>query len=328
LQQIESESFSDKNLITWKSGSSLSAPKVLKDGTVYVEPLVNQALLDKVENILLLENKKRETRRVINSYNEHIKKIVDNQGRLRDNIKSLDKMPNVDLIKRYMKDLGTQEDDLFETRGKIETLEAEEAKLENELKRFSNEILVQIQAKKSAELLWKEIKTKSEQTFVEIENSRAQLAQISEFLGAIERYLILEVNPATHGLPNIRLQNILTKLASFLPTCIHTINFQHSYFALAVIKEKDKDIIQLFQYPIDSTTIPHFVPKEVVHHMKNTITDNIFVCQIIFVHTPTTIDSQLYGLPQNSKYILVDISVPGTITTTTTNVDTKSSIHM
>jgi len=140
LQQIESESFSEKNLLTWKSGSSLATPKV-KDGIVFVEPLVNQALLDKVESILTLENKKRETRRIITQFNEHIKKIVDNQGRLRDNIKSLDKMPNSDLIKRYLKDLGTQEDDLFETRGKIEQLEAEEAKLDNDLKKMKFEVI-------------------------------------------------------------------------------------------------------------------------------------------------------------------------------------------
>jgi len=150
LEQIEKESFNEKNLLNWKTGSSLSLPKTLEDGTLYNDPLVNKALLDKVELILQLENRKRESRRVINSHNDHIKKIFENQVRLRDNIKSLDKMPSSDLVKRYLKDLDSQEDDLYTTRGKIEVLEAEEAQLDGDLKKLKFEVIDQSKKEKES----------------------------------------------------------------------------------------------------------------------------------------------------------------------------------
>jgi len=69
------------------------------------------------------------------------KKIYENQVRVRDNIKSLDKMPSSDLVKRYLKDLDSQEDDLFSTRAKIDSLELEDAQIDIELKKLKYEVV-------------------------------------------------------------------------------------------------------------------------------------------------------------------------------------------
>jgi len=69
-----------------------------------------------------------------------MKRIYDNQIRLRENIKSFDKMVGTDLVKRYLKDLDTQEDELIATRLKIDELEEIESKLETELKTLKFEV--------------------------------------------------------------------------------------------------------------------------------------------------------------------------------------------
>jgi len=139
-----------KNIIAWKSGSSLSVPLVSEDGSVFPVSLIPKSLLDKVEAILDLENRKRESRRVIASQNDNIKKIFDNQSRLRDNLKSLEKMPSSDLVKRYLKDMVIQENDLKSTRERIEELEIEDAKLDSHLKQAKFEVIDEARKEKES----------------------------------------------------------------------------------------------------------------------------------------------------------------------------------
>ena len=51
-----------------------------------------------------------------------IDKITKIQGRLRENIKGLEKVSAGDLLKRYLKDLDTQEDQLLAASAAIEAL--------------------------------------------------------------------------------------------------------------------------------------------------------------------------------------------------------------
>jgi len=245
------------------------------------------------------------------SENEEIQKLKQRIAELEATVKE-----QSDTITSFKTNEGSLQQKRLESETKIlatekKLVETQERnlKLEADVKRFKDDITVQIEAKKSAELLWKELKSKTDKTSEELETTRAQLAQISEFLGAIEHLLVLDINPSI--LPSKRLQNILTKLTSFIPTCIHTANFQHSDLVLAIIKEESKDIIQLFQYPEDSSTIPHFIQKELVPHIKNSIVDTtIFVCQIIYLYSPTTDNSQQYNLSPHTEYILVDVAIP------------------
>ena len=64
--------------------------------------------------------RKGEVRRMIDDLGSHSSAIYTSQERLRANIKSLEKMPGSDLMARYMRDLDREEDDLIQTRAKIE----------------------------------------------------------------------------------------------------------------------------------------------------------------------------------------------------------------
>jgi len=79
-----------------------------------------------------------------------LKKIFENQGRLRDNIKSLEKMPSSDLVKRYLKDMVAQENDLKSTRERIEEFEIEDAKLESQLKLLKFEVIDEARKEKES----------------------------------------------------------------------------------------------------------------------------------------------------------------------------------
>jgi len=58
-----------------------------------------------------------ESKAAIEAQNNLLKKIFENQQRLRDNIKSLQKVPGTELIKRYLKDLDAEEDEIIKVRG-------------------------------------------------------------------------------------------------------------------------------------------------------------------------------------------------------------------
>lgn len=77
-------------------------------------------LLDKCRQLNSIRARKGEVRRMIDDLGSHSSAIYTSQERLRANIKSLEKMPGSDLMARYMRDLDREEDDLIQTRAKIE----------------------------------------------------------------------------------------------------------------------------------------------------------------------------------------------------------------
>jgi len=110
------------------------------DGKLQQVPMVSKSLLDKLEVVLFHQNKKKEIQRQTTLFNDHIKKIFENQSRLRENIKSLEKILDSDLVRRYLKDLDRQEDDLNNTRKKIATLVEEEANINEQIKLLNLDI--------------------------------------------------------------------------------------------------------------------------------------------------------------------------------------------
>jgi len=125
LKLIESSSYTEKELNTWKGLFSVDPER----GTI-----LPKELLDLVEKVILLQNRTKEIDRIISSHNDHITKIFQNQTRLRENIRSLEKLTQSELIKRYLKDLDKEEDDLQKTRSQIEQLDHEKSRVELELK--------------------------------------------------------------------------------------------------------------------------------------------------------------------------------------------------
>jgi len=76
----------------------------------------------------------------------HIDQVFQNQTRLRENIKSMEKQHDSDLVQRYLKDLDREEDSLISTRVKIRTLQDKQAGQEAGVKAMVLEL--QTQAKR------------------------------------------------------------------------------------------------------------------------------------------------------------------------------------
>ncbi|CAF1237980.1 unnamed protein product [Didymodactylos carnosus] len=96
--------------------------------------LLPKHFLEQVSTILDIQNRVKDMGQQIDYLNEHIKSIFTNQERLRENIKSLEKMNTSDLLKRYLKDLNIEEDDLAETRAEIKAMENSKNVLIKDLK--------------------------------------------------------------------------------------------------------------------------------------------------------------------------------------------------
>jgi hypothetical protein len=129
LKIIETTSYTEREIMTWKGLFSVDP----QQGTILPKELLE--LLDKV---VTLQSREKDITRSINVYNEHINKVFQNQTRLRENIRSLEKLTESDLIKRYLKDLDKEEDDLQKTRSAIDQLESEKARVQAELKDLLN----------------------------------------------------------------------------------------------------------------------------------------------------------------------------------------------
>jgi vacuolar-type H+-ATPase subunit I/STV1 len=125
LKLIESSNYTEKELNTWKGLFTVDPDR----GTI-----LPKELIELIEKVILLQNRTKDIDRTIATHNEHINKVFQNQTRLRENIRSLEKLTQSELIKRYLKDLDKEEDDLQKTRSKIEELEQEKSKVESELK--------------------------------------------------------------------------------------------------------------------------------------------------------------------------------------------------
>jgi len=121
LGALENGRFSERDLSDWRAGSQV--------GGTYLD----ENLLKVAAQIISLRAVTAEMQRQIDAHKRHIEKVFQNQSRLRENIKSLDKMVGSDLMKRYLKDLDLEEDDLIKTRKEIEDTEARKSQLDKEL---------------------------------------------------------------------------------------------------------------------------------------------------------------------------------------------------
>jgi hypothetical protein len=95
--------------------------------------LIPTSLFDKAVAIVDIQAILRDIEKQIKSHEAHIKSIFENQERIRQNIKSLEKIEKSDLMTRYLKDLNTEEDDLQGTRRKIASLQEDRDGRQREL---------------------------------------------------------------------------------------------------------------------------------------------------------------------------------------------------
>ncbi|CAF3130474.1 unnamed protein product [Rotaria socialis] len=95
--------------------------------------LIPTSLFDKSLAIVETQMIIRELDTKIKSREAHIKSIFENQERIRQNIKSLEKIDKSELMTRYLKDLNTEEDDLQQTRREIKVMQDEYSKKQRAL---------------------------------------------------------------------------------------------------------------------------------------------------------------------------------------------------
>jgi len=134
LVAIENERFSERELLHWSTGSSVD-----QGG-----PVLDKNVLSKVKEIIDMKGMIAENKRKIDYNKKLIDKVFVNQGRLRENIKSLEKakVANSDLMKRYLSDLEKDEDFLKKTRAAIENIEQETVSLEKSIVQKKRAIVV------------------------------------------------------------------------------------------------------------------------------------------------------------------------------------------
>lgn len=82
-------------------------------------------LLKLARDLRRLEIEKKEVQRKQSVDNSRVQKIFENQERLRENIRSMEHVRTGNLLERYMTDMDKEENDLIETRRRIEEAEEE-----------------------------------------------------------------------------------------------------------------------------------------------------------------------------------------------------------
>ncbi|CAF1242998.1 unnamed protein product [Didymodactylos carnosus] len=102
---------------------------------------LSETLMNTIMTMLNVQHNITELNQQIQYMNEYIKSIFTNQERLRENIRSLEKVNTSDLLKRYLKDLNTEEDDLAQTRKQIKKMESEKNTLQKILKEKQCELI-------------------------------------------------------------------------------------------------------------------------------------------------------------------------------------------
>jgi len=115
LQRIKSFDYSERDRSDWREACIL--------------PL---SLLDQLDALHALKGQRAEGNRKSASLNAQVDQVFRNQTRLRENIKSLEKVGTNELTKRYLKDLNQEEDSLIQTRRSLAALEESDARIQQE----------------------------------------------------------------------------------------------------------------------------------------------------------------------------------------------------
>lgn len=93
-------------------------------------------ILTQVRELQNCDSQKKELQRKQSVDSNRVKKIFQNQERLRENIKSMEHVRHGTLLERYMTDMDKEENDLIETRARIEEAEELIASMSQEASRL------------------------------------------------------------------------------------------------------------------------------------------------------------------------------------------------
>jgi len=116
-------SVTEEQLISWEQRNCPWSPDDCSDADDAAPQI--KALLVQLRQLQRLEAEKKEVQRKQSVDNSRVKKIFENQERLRENIRSMEHVRTGSLLERYMSDMDKEENDLIETRLRIEQAEEE-----------------------------------------------------------------------------------------------------------------------------------------------------------------------------------------------------------
>ena len=144
IRRIENNNYSENDVRKWEAGLSFKFDVTtdFKFNPIYVPVTILEKLNTQMEiraHIAALNTNIRSNEEVINQ-------VEKNQKRLRDNIKSLEKVSDKksSLVSRYLSDLNSEEDNLIAARAKITNLQAEIANAEKLIKGVTATITAEI----------------------------------------------------------------------------------------------------------------------------------------------------------------------------------------
>jgi len=101
---------------------------------------LNDKLLEKIQQVQTLKQQLRGFTQDLDNRQKQLKKIVDIQTRLRENIRSLEKVKSDKLIARYMDEFETQEDQLMTIYKDMEDLAAKKTDINDSITKVNKEI--------------------------------------------------------------------------------------------------------------------------------------------------------------------------------------------
>jgi len=125
-------SLSEEKRLEWEEQQHLCASKA--------QQAELSELLLRVKELQGRASERKELQRKQSVAAGRVKKIFENQARLRENIKSMEHVRTGTLLDRYMSDMDKEENDLIETRKRIEEAEEESAGLDQEISKLSLQI--------------------------------------------------------------------------------------------------------------------------------------------------------------------------------------------
>ena len=127
LNKMKSENFTEYDLTKWTESH-------------FKTKVLNQSLKEKLMRSLNIRNKIQGVNNANTENDGAIQKNHENQKRLIENINSLEKLPTSDLMKRYLREMGLEEDDLKVLRDYSEKLAKEMTELVKERNKISLEL--------------------------------------------------------------------------------------------------------------------------------------------------------------------------------------------
>jgi paraquat-inducible protein B len=137
LMQLQNHNKKEKEEDTDKTAEA-------SDDQVDLEDALGMELIRSMVERHAAQFKKEEMERAIATHHAHIKGVHANQSRLRENIKSMEKVASSKLVDRYLVDLDKEEDDLIHTRQIITALEEQIAALEREVERLDTIVEMEV----------------------------------------------------------------------------------------------------------------------------------------------------------------------------------------